>query len=115
MKNQKGATVVMLAMVFFLCLVSEVMAGNQKALEERLLYLYGLPGVISVVFDRNNVYVEFKKGVRDMKSIISAAAMHGNRAYGYGVHVWACANKFDGNISNLSYYYEVSCRHGRFE
>ena len=54
-----------------------------------LNYLNDIPEISWVKFNKNNVYVGFKSKPADMSSIVGGAALFGNKAYGFGVHVWA--------------------------
>ena len=77
---------------------------DQAALQKRLLYLSDIPEISWVEFDGNNVYIGFKELPSDFRTIVKAAAYHGNKAYSSGVHVWAVLGSKDwgsGQGNNL--------------
>jgi len=89
---------------------------DQAALQKRLLYLSDIPEISWVEFDGNNVYIGFKERPPDLRAIINAAAVHGNRALGFGVHVWAVPESQKGLYSGFnSYYCTATARYGKIE
>ena len=75
-----------------------------------------IPEISWVEFKNNNVYIGFNERTKDMRMIINAAALHGNRAYGFGVHVWAVDEKYRGwSPGNDPYYCTATARHGKIE
>jgi hypothetical protein len=102
----------------FLCLftASESTARDQAALTKRLSYLQNIPEISWVEYERNNVYIGFNKRPDDLRTIINAAAAMGNRAYGFGVHVWAVkANQRGWRPGDGEYYCEATARYGKVE
>ena len=100
----------------FLIIISaiSVSAGrrDQKALEERLSYLNTTFGISWVVFDKNSVYIGFETVDNDLGMIVRGAAVQGNKAYGFGVHIYAVdANK--GDWKTAPHYCTATARHGR--
>jgi len=89
---------------------------DQAALQNRLLYLSDIPEISWVEFDGNNVYIGFKELPSDLRTIINAAAVHGNRALGFGVHVWAIkASNKKWRPDSGSYLCEATARYGKIE
>jgi len=109
------SSIILIAIIFiFLISIAFVQAGrrDQKALEARLAYLKDIAEISWVIFDKNNVYLGFNKIPDDMGTIVRGAALQGNKAYGFGVHVWAMdANK--GDWKTAPHYYTATARHGR--
>ena len=102
--------------ILFIAGASESIAKDQAALEKRLAYLTEISEVSWVEFDRNNVYIGFKERPADLRAIINAAAIWGNRAYGFGVHVWAVEARYRGwRPGDGPYYCEATARHGKIE
>ena len=108
--------------VFFLTAVllaicaSQSIAKDQAALENRLAYLKDIPEIAWVEFDGNDVYIGFKQRPSDLRAIVNAAAVWGNRAYGFGVHVWAVEAKYRGwRPGNAPYYCEATARYGKIQ
>ncbi|MDY6789867.1 MAG: hypothetical protein SWH54_01245 [Thermodesulfobacteriota bacterium] len=77
-----------------------------------MAYLKDIPEISWVVFDENSVYLGFNKVPGDMSAIVRGAALQGNKAYGFGVHVWAMnANK--GDWKTAPHYCTATARWGR--
>ena len=90
--------------------------SDSSVIEQRLSYLKDLDDVEWVRFDRNNVYIGFSKAPYDIRSVVCAAAMHGNRAYGWGVHVWAVpSDNPNYKAGDVPYYCEATARYGKIE
>ena len=95
---------------------SNTMAGDQDALKSRLEYLKDIPEIAWVEFDGNNVYIGFKKRPSDLRTIVNAAALWGNKAYGFGVHVWAVEARLRGwRPGEGPYYCEATARYGKVQ
>lgn len=62
---------------------------REDILREKLGYLKDIPEVAWVQFDSNNVYLGWKSIPTDFNLINRTAAMNGNHAIGFGVHVWS--------------------------
>jgi hypothetical protein len=93
----------------------KVWAEDQKALEARLAYLKDIPEISWVKFNRNNVYLGFSRVPKDLPSIVGGAALFGNRAYGFGVHVWAVpADNPNWKVGD-PYYCEATGRYGKVQ
>ena len=65
-------------------------ALDYSVVEKRLAYLNDIEGVAQVAFEQNNVFIGFETLPDDYEVIVRAAAVHGNKALGRRVHVWAC-------------------------
>ncbi len=92
--------------------------ARQAVLAARLSYLNAIPDIRWVEIDGNNVYIGFREVPADLKNICRAAAANGNRAIGFGVHVWAVpapAFSRGWRPGDGPYYYEVTVRHGEVE
>ena len=81
--------IILISLILSITLVFYAHAQDQTALEERLTYLNDIPEISWVEFDGNDVYIGFNKRPSDLGSIVRGAAAFGNKAYGFGVHVWA--------------------------
>jgi len=89
-------------------------SSRQSKVKSALSYLNDIDEVAWVEIDDNNVYVGFDPSPSDMDAIIRAAAMTGNRAADFGVHVWAVkANQRNWRPGQESYLAEPSARHGK--
>jgi hypothetical protein len=91
--------------------------GNAQ-LTQRLNYLNGIPEIKWVKFDNNNVYIGFNPIPSDVATITAAAAFQGNKALGFGVHVWAVdAGKYDRSWQpgTGSYLLEKTARYGKVQ
>ncbi|MEW6670186.1 MAG: hypothetical protein AB1427_00700 [Thermodesulfobacteriota bacterium] len=108
-------------LIVILILYVAVFAGNagaadQQALNNRLSYLKDIPEIAWVRIERNNVYIGFKERPPDLNNIVNAAAVHGNRAYGFGVHVWAIEAKYPNwKPGDAPFYCEATARQGKLE
>jgi len=115
MKNLLWVLVVILVVAgsIFPCMV---FAGDADALAKRLSYLKDIPEVSWVKFDDNNVYIGFKTLPGDLGAIVNAAAIHGNRAIDFGVHVWAVPETQKNFRPGLDpSYCSATARHGKIE
>ena len=93
-----------------------VFGGDSNALAKRLAYLKDLPEISWVKFDDNNVYIGFNTRPSDLRMIVNAAAIHGNRALGFGVHVWAVRDfQMDFHPRWDSSYCTATARHGKLQ
>ena len=53
---------------------------------------------------------------KDLRAIINAAAIWGNKAYGFGVHVWAVDARYKGwRPGDGPFYCEATARYGKIE
>ena len=89
-----------------------------KALFEAVKYLSDIPEVKWVDLDDNNIYIGFNPVPDDMIAVCTAAALHGNKAINFGVHVWAInAARYNKGWrpGDGSYIYETTARHGKIE
>lgn len=97
------------------CLASQAFARDQKALEARLAYLKDIPEVSWVEIKSNNVYIGLTSRPADLASIVGGAALFGNKAYGFGVHVWAVpAERRNWKVGD-PWYCEATGRYGKVE
>ena len=95
---------------------SQTMARDQDALKSRLAYLKDIPEIAWVEFDGNNVYIGFKERPSDLRTIVNGAALWGNKAYGFGVHVWAVEARYRGwRPGEGPYYCEATARYGKVQ
>ena len=84
------------------------------SIKKSLSYLNDIPEVEWVEVDGNDVYIGFKERPSDLKLIIHAAAINGNRAHGFGVHVWAVDAKYAGWRPGAGpYWCTATARHGK--
>ena len=89
---------------------------NPAALKHELAYLQNIPEVSWVEFDENDVYIGFNERPSDLRLIMSSAALIGNRAYGFGVHLWAVkATQRGWRPGKGSYYCECTARYGKIK
>ena len=88
-----------------------------EVLAERLSYLTTeVPEIAWVEVDDNDVYIGFKQIPDDMDLIVRFAAVNGNTAINFGVHVWAVPATSRGwRPGTGPYYQEVTARYGRVE
>ena len=87
-------------------------------LSNALSYLNKVTEIKWVDIDNNNVYIGFNPLPSDYKILCKAAALHGNNAINFGVHVWAIdASKYQKGWrpGNGTYYYEVTARYGKIK
>ncbi len=88
--------------------------SRQSQVTNALSYLNNIDEVAWIEVDDNNVYVGFEPIPSDMDAIIRAAALNGNRAADFGVHVWAVkATQRNWRPGQGSYLAEHSARHGK--
>ncbi len=85
-------------------------SSNQVILERELAYLKNINEVAWVKFENNKVTIGVNSVPSDIRSVAQAAAMIGNRAINFGVHVWVAP----ANNPN-SYYGMTTARHGKIE
>ena len=64
-------------------------------------------------FNQNNVYVGFKTKPADLANIVVGATLFGNRAYGFGVHVWAFPASNPDWEAGDPYHCEATGRYGK--
>ena len=69
-------------------------SSQASVLKEQLAYLLSVSEVAWVDIYDNNVYVGLNAVPQDLGLIVGAAALHGNRAINFGVHVWAVNSNF---------------------
>lgn len=87
---------------------------DQAALKMRLSYLENISEISWIEYDKNTVFIGFNRRVADMKMIVHAAALNGNMAYGFGVHVWAVNASCRGwRPGDGSYYCSATARSGK--
>ena len=109
----KNTTRFLIVILLLPCLV---FAGDSTALSKRLAYLKDMPEVSWVEVNNNSVFIGFKTLPRDLKSIVSAAAIHGNRAADFGVHIWAVPESQKNFRPGLDpSYCTATARHGKIE
>ena len=91
-------------------------SDKEGKLESTVAYLKDIDEVSWVEVEGNDVYIGFKSRPSDLTAIVGAAALHGNRATGFGVHVWAVDAKHTGwRPGSGPYFLELTARHGKIE
>ena len=107
---------IMIFLIGFLltAIVTAAQAGrrDQGALKERLSYLKDIPEISWIVIVKNNVYLGFNKKINDMGAICRGAALNGNRAYGFGVHVYA-VDGHQADWRKAKHYCRATARRGK--
>ena len=89
---------------------------DNQALQDRLSYLGEIDEISWIEFEDNNVYIGFKRRPSDLGAIVNSAAVWGNRAHGFGVHVWATDARYRGWRPGLApYYCEATGRYGKLQ
>ena len=69
-----------------------------------------------VKFNGNIVVIGFNRYPKDLRTIMRAAALHGNRVYGFGIHLWAVDAKYKNwNVWKDPYICTTTARHGEIE
>lgn len=102
----------LLFVIYPICLAQ----SPESKLQDRLAYLRDIEEVTWVEFDDNNVYIGFNSRPPDLSIIMNAAAIHGNRAYGHGVHLWAVPANLPGwRPGKGPYYCTATARYGKIE
>jgi hypothetical protein len=127
-KVSKGA-VVFLIFLFLLIIVLTFKYGFQGSSDKRsstkniklssaLSYLNEMNEVKWIDIDDNDVYIGFDPLPSDYKIVCKAAALNGNKAINFGVHVWAInASKYHKGWrpGDGTYYYETTARYGKIQ
>ena len=91
-------------------------SNRENILRRELHYLSELEDVEWVEFDGNDVYIGFTRRPADLEAVLRAAALNGNRAIDFGVHVWAAPAADKGwRPGSGQYYAEVTARNGKIE
>ena len=115
--NMKKIIIVLIcvvALVVFFALMSP--SKNPTAFKNKLAYLNNIPEISWVEFDGNNAYIGFKKYPPDLRLIMSSAALIGNKANGFGVHLWAVEATQRGWRPGKGHYYcECTARYGKIQ
>jgi len=102
----------------FLFLFIPIMTGaaDVAALKSKLNYLNSLPEISWVQFKGNDVIIGFNILPNDLRLIMNAAALNGNRAYGSGVHLWAVHAEYKNwNVWKDPYICTATARYGKIE
>lgn len=87
-----------------------------KTLMTELNYLNDIGEVSWLEIDGNNVYIDFEPLPSDWNTIIRAAALNGNRAIDFGVHVWAMSGKQKGwRPGDSGYTGNATARYGKIK
>ena len=109
--NLKGTIQALGLAVAVVIIASPAIGRDNSALKKRLTYLRDIEEVAWVEFEDNDVYVGFTHRPSDLAAVINTAALHGNRAHGFGVHVWAVfANPRGWRPGDGPYYCEATAR-----
>lgn len=91
-------------------------SAQGSVLRAELAYLNDIDEVAWVEIDGNNVYIGWDDPPGDLGAINRAAAMAGNRAIDFGVHVWSVKGGAPGwRPGGGPYLCETTARHGRLE
>jgi len=91
-------------------------SDNEQVLRKELAYLSDVNEVAWVEFDDNDVYIGFAARPSDLGAVVNAAAVNGNRAIDFGVHVWAVsADRRGWRPGSGPYYCEATARYGKLE
>ena len=108
--------IIILIVLIFVILISATYVTasrrDQSALKKSLAYLHDIPEISWVVIVRNNIYIGFNKRIKDMGAICRGAAVNGNRAYGFGVHIYA-VDGYQADWRKSKHYCAVTARSGR--
>ena len=101
----------------FLIFAPPVFARDYDKLSAALAYLkQNVPEIAWVDFEKNNVYIGWRKIPPDFKAINWSSAMIGNRAIGFAVHVWSVEAKQKGwRPGDDPYYCETTARHRKVQ
>lgn len=87
---------------------------QETILRKTLSYLSTLEDVEWVHFENNNVYIGFTRPPPDLEIVLGMAAVKGNRAINFGVHVWGVpASATPGSVDRI--YGEKTARYGKVE
>lgn len=86
---------------------------EEEQLKNRLDYLYEIPEISWVKFERNSVYIGFTSVPSDLTLILGAAAFHGNKAIDFGVHVYAYDARRYGPTTGGNFFKGATCRYGK--
>jgi hypothetical protein len=127
-KRSKGAAV-FLIFILFIIIVFTFKYGFQGSSDKRsstknvklssaLSYLNEINEIKWVDIYDNDVYIGFDPLPSDYKIVCKAAALHGNKAINFGVHVWAInARKYQKGWrpGDGTYYYETTARYGKIQ
>lgn len=97
--------------------IDESASGERHAqLRQELAYLRDIEEVAWMQIDDNNVYLGFDPVPSDLAAIVNAAALKGNRALGFGVHIWTTSGDQRGwRPGSGPYYCEATGRYGKLE
>ena len=87
---------------------------HAKMLRENLSYLQQIPEVEWVEFERNMVFIGWKKLPPEFVAVNHEAALNGYKAIGFGVHVWSVmAEHKRWRPGEAPYLCETTAREGR--
>jgi len=110
---RKGFLLALLVLVGGFVLLSVFSEDNtlsrEAGLKSALAYLNAIPEVKWVEFERNTVHLGVEPLPDDIKLIAHAAAMNGEKAINFGVHVWV----HPANDRNKYYGTATAARHGK--
>jgi len=93
-------------------------SNDNIKLKSALNYLNEINEVKWIDIDGNDVYIGFEPLPSDYKIICKSAALNGNRAINFGVHVWAIdASKYHKGWrpGDSPFYYTITARYGKIE
>ena len=102
---------------FFLFIMPTIIwAADLAALKSKLNYLTSLPEISWVKFNNNDIIIGLNTYPKDLRSIMNAAALHGNSAYGFGVRLWVVDVKYKNwNVWKDPYICTATARYGKIE
>ena len=104
--------------IFIFLFIIPIITGatDITALKSKLNYLTSLPEISWIKFNGNIVVIGFNRYPKDLRTIMRAAALHGNRVYGFGIHLWAVDAKYKNwNVWKDPYICTTTARHGEIE
>ena len=107
---------IIIIFLFFFILPTITGAVDITTLKFKLNYLTSLPEISWVQFKGNDIIIGFNIIPNDLRLIMNAAALNGNRAYGSGVHLWAVHAEYKNwNVWKDPYICTATARYGKIE
>jgi len=110
--------IILIILIFIRIIGSLPNPHKEENLRTALNYLNEINEVQWIEFDRNTVYIGFNPRPSDLSLILRGAALRGNDAIDFGVHVWAIdANRFNRGWrpGDGPYFEEVTARYGKIQ
>lgn len=95
---------------------SKSQLSKGSVLKSELNYLNDIKEITWWEVDDNDVYINFEPLPTDWNMIIRAAALKGNKAIDFGVHVWSMSGKQKGwRPGDSGYTGSVTARYGKIK